>query len=150
MRIEFKAYGGTGELIGRSFIVLMALNTCNILRDDSNECVIYRLDFDDNDPKGDINNDYKYLSDIVEDYRALHERNLGFLAPVSIKMDNHSLKTIRAMVYPNESVYSLRSIYIDNTNDAQKQEQIESFLTGIFTSNPNDAQQNKRTRTFQP
>lgn len=143
MRIEFKAYGGTGELIGRSFVVLMALNACNISKDESNECVIYRLDFDDNDPKGDINNDYKYLSDIVLDYKALYERKLGFLAPIALKMDNHSLKAIRAMVYPNESTYSLRSIYINNTNDAQKQEQIESFLTGIFTSDPNDPQQTK-------
>lgn len=143
MRIEFKAYGGTGELIGRSFVVLMALNTCNILQDESNECVIYRLDFDDNDPKGDINNDYKYLSDIVSDYKALYDRKLGFLAPIAIKMDNHNLKTIRSMVYPNESIYSLRSIYIDNTFDAVQQEQIESFLTGIFTSDKNDAKKTK-------
>ena len=148
MRIEFKAYGGTGALIARSWVVLAALNTCDMSVGDPNQpggvnhAMIYRLDFDDKNALPGTNNDYQYLENTVADYQKLHERNLGFLAPLKLdlcKEEAFKLKAIRSKAYPDEGTFSLSTIYLRN----QHINEITSLLTAAFTSDPHSPEKDK-------
>ena len=148
MRIEFKAYGGTGMLAARAWVVLAALNACDkaILDPEqpggADHAVIYRMDFDDTPPLPGQNNDYRYLADTVHSYRKLHDRNLGFLAPMQLELcddPNHTLKAVRAKAYPNEGTFSLSSIYLTG----QHIPEIKNMLTAAFTSDPTSPDNDK-------
>ncbi len=129
-RIEFRAYGGTGSLVGRSFITLMALNAGDFEKGDV--CDIFQMDYDDHAPIPGRENDGNYFKNMIADYEKLYERHLGFLAPVKIHRNPLSLKKIRANAYPDEEVYSLNSLYCSGRN----REDIRSILSAAFTTDP--------------
>ncbi|MBQ7002946.1 MAG: hypothetical protein IJN57_03095 [Oscillospiraceae bacterium] len=134
-RIEFKAYGGTGTLIGRSFVTLMALNACDLAGSEhqDDECVIYQLDYDDQRPVGNTTNDATYFKHVISCYNQLHNRGLKFIAPISMKIAPYTLKNVRAHAYgANEDLYSLESLFCSGRN---KQE-IRELLSSAFTTDP--------------
>lgn len=134
-RIEFKAYGGTGTLVGRCFLTLLALNAGDLAtaehKDD--KCVIYQLDYDDIVPVGGANSDGAYFSNIIESYRKLHERGLKFLAPIAVEKHPLTLKSVRTKAYgKDEKKYSLESLFCSDRN----RNEIRELLSSAFTTNP--------------
>lgn len=135
MRIEFKAYGGTGMLIARAWVVLAALNACNRGPDNQDHAVIYRMDLEDAAAIMKPKSDYAYLENIIADYQQLHKRGLSFLAPLKIELSkdlNHTLRAIRDRAYPDRGTPSLSSLYVKG----EHLEQIKNMLTAGFTSDP--------------
>ena len=72
-RIEFKAYGGTGALVGRSFITLLALNAADLARPETknDQCFIYQLDYDDKNAGAGQKNDGTQLNAVIHAYQKL-------------------------------------------------------------------------------
>ncbi|WP_295218023.1 hypothetical protein [Ruminococcus sp.] len=135
-RIEFKAYGGTGTLIGRCFLTLLALNAGDLATDDhkDDKCVIYQLDYDDIVPVGGEMNDGTYFNNIIEDYRKLHNRGLKFIAPIDIQKHPLTLKSVRATAYGiEEDKYSLESLFCSKKHKSE----IKELLSSSFTTNAN-------------
>ena len=134
MRIEFKAYGGTGSLIGKSFVTLLALNSANLADNTNDECVVYIMDYDDVKSASGVT-DGEVLSDAIANYQLLHDRGLGFLAPVKLTQDTTTLKAVRNKAYGmGETEYSLNSLFAKGANS----QEIKELLTSAFTSDPTD------------
>ena len=131
-RIEFKAYGGTGTLVGRCFLALLALNACDVAKDEckNDRCVIYRLDYDDQPPVGNMPNDATYFKKCIDDYIKLHNRGLHFLAPIMVEPSTIKLGDIRDCGYPDESIFSLKSLFCGK----DRKDEIEELLSAAFTS----------------
>ena len=130
-RIEFKAYGGTGTLIGRSFLALLALNACDVARTEcqNDNCVIYQMDYDDQPPVGAMPNDATYFKRCINDYKKLNARNLHFLAPIPLDLSHTTLREVRDFAYPNEQIFSLQSLFCTGQNRAAIQELLSSAFT---------------------
>lgn len=132
-RIEFKAYGGTGTLIGRSFVTLLALNACNVATDDckNDVCVIYQMDYDDVSPRGNSTNDARYFRSCIENYQKLNKRGLKFLAPIRLERSNNELKSVRKRAYgAKETEYSLKSLFCRGPHN----QEIYELLASAFTT----------------
>lgn len=140
-RIEFKAYGGTGSLICRSFITLMAMNAGNFITQDGkykdDKCIIYTMDYDDEGDAVHVT-DGSYLKTIIQKYNLLHSRGLEFIAPIALEESSLSLKSVRNFAYgTKETTYSLDSLFCTGI----KGNEIKQLLTSAFTSDPNSATQ---------
>ncbi|MCR4645531.1 MAG: hypothetical protein K5695_09020 [Oscillospiraceae bacterium] len=130
MRIEFKAYGGTGSLVGRCFLALLALNACDKVYSPDDKCVIYQMDYDDEPPGASGQNDAYYFKDVCfENYKKLHERGLHFLAPIEVELSRVTLKSVRDYAYPNETEYSLNSLFCRGKNSGAVQELLSAAFT---------------------
>lgn len=137
-RIEFKAYGGTGALVGRSFITLLALNAADLARPETknDQCVIYQLDYDDKNAGAGQKNDGTQLNAVIHAYQKLYKRNLRFLAPIELSKHPMTLKKVRENAYgPRETEYSLNSIYLTGSNSSQIRRILRSSYT---TGSPSD------------
>lgn len=139
--IEFRAYGGTGQLIGRSFLSLMALNAANLATDEhkNDKFVYYQMDYDDAEAVGGQDNDANYVKKAINSYNKLNKRNLGFIAPIAVTLSPVTLKKVRDTAYsdlrpgPNFN-YSLDSLYCRSNNSAE----IKELLESAFTSDQSD------------
>ena len=137
VRIEFKAYGGTGSLLGRCFLALLALNACDKANTSTDKCVIYQLDYDDEAPETDAHNDASYFKDVcIANYIKLHNRGLGFLAPVELERSALTLKSVRDYAYPGEKIFSLNSLFCTGDHQAE----IEELLSASFTTGSNSSE----------
>ena len=130
-RIEFKAYGGTGTLIGRSFLALLALNACDVAREEckNDACVIYQMDYDDQPPVGAMPNDATYFKRCINDYKKLNARGLHFLAPIPLDLSHTTLREVRDFAYPNEQIFSLQSLFCTGKHKSEIQELLSSAFT---------------------
>ncbi|MBP0972814.1 MAG: hypothetical protein J5851_02800 [Oscillospiraceae bacterium] len=137
MRIEFKAYGGTGSLLGRCFLALLALNACDKANASADKCVIYQLDYDDEPPETDAHNDATYFKDVcIANYIKLHNRGLNFLAPIALERSTLTLKGVREKAYPDERIFSLNSLFCTGNHQAE----IAELLSSSFTTGSNSSE----------
>lgn len=151
MRIEFKAYGGTGALIARSFVALLALNACDravVAEAEHDQCVLYKLDYDEVPALAGSYTDASYLDECVEYYQALAKRKLGFLTPMPLQVDTHKLKTIRDEAYGitanMENNISLRSLFCQGANADAIYELLSSAFTADINSNSTEIERSNK------
>lgn len=137
-RIEFKAYGGTGSLVGRSFVSLLAMNAANLATTEhkDDKCVVYILDYDDQKNANRFT-DGDYLETVISSYEKLYSRGLKFIAPIKLEKSSLQLKTVRSNAYGASAVeYSLEELFCGGANGNQ----IKELLKSAFTSDPLSAQ----------
>ncbi|MBE5860645.1 MAG: hypothetical protein E7301_11070 [Butyrivibrio sp.] len=129
MDAHIRAYGGTGSLIARCFVLSLMVNPLVTPID----VYIYRMDLDDGKSAEGTNTDYDYLEKCVNAYNNLNQMGCRAFCSSSLSLDkrkdgtvSRSLKQVRELAYTLDSEtaenfdYSIKDTFIGGEPDGSR------------------------------